>query len=229
MRRLRAGIAALLLVGSACSAPSPSPSPSLAPIDGGWPTVVSHPIQSNEAAITGRVQHANGSPAPHYCVILTAGPCAVTTDASGNFTTSFLPGFAITLVIKGRVRRRRRTGRRDDDRQHGGAPINVTVPRSSGRRPRRGQIAVLLDHGRPRVRGLHELRWPARQAGRRAQSARSSSAISANSIHRRYMSPAPRARPSKDSTGERASTITRTASGPRPRSICHRPATPKPA
>lgn len=83
--------------------PSPSPSPSPAAGDGGWPTVVSHPIQSNEAAITGRVVHANGAPASHYCVILNAGPCAVTTDANGNFQTSFATIFLgpISLKIKG--------------------------------------------------------------------------------------------------------------------------------
>lgn len=65
--------------------------------------VVSHPIQSNEAAITGHVVHANGTPASHHCVILTSGPCAVTTDANGNFTTSFATIFTgpIDLVIKG--------------------------------------------------------------------------------------------------------------------------------
>lgn len=81
--------------------PSPSPSPSPAAGDGGWPTVVSHPIQSNEAPITGRVLHANGTAASHYCVILTSGPCAVTTDTNGNFTTSFLPSIPVNLVIKG--------------------------------------------------------------------------------------------------------------------------------
>jgi hypothetical protein len=128
MRRLAAATAALFLIGNTCSAPSASPSPSLAPIDGGWPPVVSHPIQSNEAAITGRVQHANGSPAPHYCVILTAGPCAVTTDASGNFTTSFLPGFAITLVIKGAFNGTDGPVVATQTVTAGGAPINVTVP-----------------------------------------------------------------------------------------------------
>jgi hypothetical protein len=89
---------------------------------------VSHPIQSNEAPITGRVQHANGSPAPHYCVILTGGPCAVTTDASGNFTTSFLPGFAITLVIKGAFDGTDGPVVATQTVTAGGPPINVTVP-----------------------------------------------------------------------------------------------------
>jgi hypothetical protein len=83
--------------------PSPSPSPSAAAGDGGWPTIVSHPIQSNEAPITGRLVHTNGTAAGHYCIILTSGPCAVTTDANGNFSTSFATLFLgpIDLVIKG--------------------------------------------------------------------------------------------------------------------------------
>ena len=128
MRRLWAAIASLLLIGSACSAPSPSPSPTPGAIDGGWPTVVSHPIQSNEAPITGHVQHANGSPAPHYCVILTGGPCAVTTDANGSFTTSFLPGFAISLVIKGAFNGTDGPVVATATVIAGDAPITITVP-----------------------------------------------------------------------------------------------------
>lgn len=124
--------AALLLIGNACSAaapsPSPSPSPSIAPIDGGWPPVVSHAIQSNEGAITGHVRHVDGSPAPHYCVILTAGPCAVTTDATGSFMTSFLPGFAITLVIKGAFDGTDGPVVAKMTVTAGGPPIDVTVP-----------------------------------------------------------------------------------------------------
>ncbi len=84
--------------------PSPSPSPTLAAGDGGWPPKSISPIQSNEAPITGRVVHANGTGAGHYCLILTSGPCAATTDASGNFTLKFASGFgavAINIVVKG--------------------------------------------------------------------------------------------------------------------------------
>lgn len=133
MRRhsVAAGVAAaaLILIGSACTfGSSPSPSPTLAVDDAGWPTVVSHPIQSNEAPITGRVQHANGTPGSHYCVILTAGPCAVTTDASGSFTTSFLPGFAVTLVIKGAFNGTDGPVVATTTVTVGGAPITVTIP-----------------------------------------------------------------------------------------------------
>ncbi len=84
--------------------PSPSPSPTLAAGDGGWPPKSISPIQANEAPITGRVVHANGTGAGHYCLILTSGPCAATTDASGNFTLKFASGFgavAINIVVKG--------------------------------------------------------------------------------------------------------------------------------
>ena len=89
---------------------------------------MSHPIQSNEAPITGHVQHANGSPAPHYCVILTGGPCAVTTDANGSFTTSFLPGFAISLVIKGAFNGTDGPVVATATVIAGDAPITITVP-----------------------------------------------------------------------------------------------------
>jgi len=46
------------------------------------------------------VRHANGTPAASYCIILSAGPCNVTTDANGYFATYFLPGFAIDLFVK---------------------------------------------------------------------------------------------------------------------------------
>lgn len=108
--------------------PTPSPSPSLAAGDGGWPTVVSHPIQSNERPITGRVQHANGTPASHYCVILTSGPCAVTTDGSGNFTTSFLPGIAVNLVIKGAFNGTDGPVVATTTVTAGSAPVTITVP-----------------------------------------------------------------------------------------------------
>jgi len=112
MIRLWVAAAVVLVIGAACTSsfgpvqrPSPSPSPSLtsAADDGGWPVIVSHPIQSNEAPITGHIQHANGTAAGHYCVILTAGPCAVTSDASGSFTTSFATVFLgpIDIVVKG--------------------------------------------------------------------------------------------------------------------------------
>ena len=67
----------------------------------GWPPLGPFPPQAGTLAITGTVRHANGTPAAGYCVILTAGPCNVTTDANGYFGTYFLPGFPVTLVIKG--------------------------------------------------------------------------------------------------------------------------------
>ena len=48
--------------------------------------------------------HANGTGAGHHCLILTSGPCAATTDASGNFTLKFASGFGavtINIVVKG--------------------------------------------------------------------------------------------------------------------------------
>lgn len=84
--------------------PSPSPSPTLAAGDAGWPAIAISPVQSNEAPITGRVVHANGTGAGHHCLILTSGPCAATTDANGNFTLKFASGFgaiAINIVVKG--------------------------------------------------------------------------------------------------------------------------------
>ena len=85
--------------------PSPSPSPTVAAGDAGWPPKSVSPIQSNEAPITGRVVHANGTGGGHYCLILTSGPCAATTDGNGNFTLKFASGFgavAINIVVKGR-------------------------------------------------------------------------------------------------------------------------------
>jgi len=129
MRRLSARALAIVLLATACSTPTPAPSPSPSPaVDGGWPTVVSHPIQSNEGAITGHLQHLDGSPTPHYCVILTAGPCAVTTDEGGNFATSFLPGFAITLVIKGRFDGTDGPVVAMVTVMAGGPPANITIP-----------------------------------------------------------------------------------------------------
>ena len=54
-----------------------------------------------EVAITGKVTHQNGTAASHYCIILTSGPCAVTTDANGNFNTKFLPNFDVLFIVKG--------------------------------------------------------------------------------------------------------------------------------
>ena len=127
-------VAALVLIGSACTrltpslTPSPSPTQPAAAGDGGWPTVVSHPIQSNEAPIAGHIAHANGTPATHYCVILTAGPCAVTTDANGDFTTSFLPSIAVTLVIKGQFDGSDGPVVATTGATAGGGPISITVP-----------------------------------------------------------------------------------------------------
>lgn len=111
MKRTWATLAALLVIGSACTSnvatkdpalPSPSPSsPSPSPVSAGWPPLGPFPPQAGTLAITGTVRHANGTPAAGYCVILTAGPCNVTTDANGYFGTYFLPGFPVTLVIKG--------------------------------------------------------------------------------------------------------------------------------
>lgn len=84
--------------------PTPFPSPSLAAGDAGWPPKSISPIQSNEAPITGRVVHANGTGAGHHCLILTSGPCAATTDANGSFTLKFASGFGavpINIVVKG--------------------------------------------------------------------------------------------------------------------------------
>ncbi|MEA2660908.1 MAG: hypothetical protein QOH08_480 [Chloroflexota bacterium] len=129
MRQLIAVSAALALLATACSTPTVAPSPTPTPVvDGGWPPVVSHPIQSNEGAITGHIQHLDGSPAPHYCVILTGGPCAVTTDAGGNFATSFLPGFAITLVIKGKFDGADGPVVAMVTVMAGGPPANITIP-----------------------------------------------------------------------------------------------------
>ena len=84
--------------------PTPVPTPTPAPGDAGWPPKSISPIQSNEAPITGRVTHANGTGAGHYCLILTSGPCAATTLADGTFTLKFASGFGavtINLVVKG--------------------------------------------------------------------------------------------------------------------------------
>jgi len=89
---------------SSSPSPSPSPSPTLAAGDAGWPPKSISPIQPNEAPITGRVVHANGTGAGHQCLILTSGPCAATTDANGNFTLKFGSGFgavSINVVVKG--------------------------------------------------------------------------------------------------------------------------------
>jgi hypothetical protein len=83
---------------------TPVPTPTPAPGDAGWPPKSVGPIQSNEAPITGRVTHANGTGAGHYCLILTSGPCAATTNADGTFTLKFASGFGavtINLVVKG--------------------------------------------------------------------------------------------------------------------------------
>jgi len=107
MKRAWAALAALLLVGSACTSnfakatPSPTPSPSPSPVSAGWPPLGPFAPQAGTLAIAGTITHANGTPAAFYCVILTAGPCNVTTDANGSFGTYFLPGFAVTLYIKG--------------------------------------------------------------------------------------------------------------------------------
>ncbi|MHB8632322.1 MAG: hypothetical protein ACYC9W_10385, partial [Candidatus Limnocylindria bacterium] len=95
---------------------------------GGWPTVVSHPIQSNESPITGHLQHANGTPATHYCVIITSGPCAVTSDSNGNFTTSFLPGIAVNLVVKGAYNGTDGPVVATASVTAGKGPITITVP-----------------------------------------------------------------------------------------------------
>ena len=85
--------------------PSPSPSPTLAAGDAGWPAKSITAIGSNEAPITGRVVHANGTGAGHHCMILTsstaANPCAATTDANGNFTLKFGFPSTIDLIVKG--------------------------------------------------------------------------------------------------------------------------------
>ena len=80
--------------------PTPSPSPSPSAASGGWPPLGPLAPQSGTLPITGTVRHANGSPAVAYCIILSAGPCNVTTDANGYFATYFLPGFAIDLFVK---------------------------------------------------------------------------------------------------------------------------------
>jgi hypothetical protein len=83
--------------------PAPTPPPA-APGDAGWPPKSIGPIQSNEAPVGGHVQHSDGSPAGHYCIILSSGPCAVTTDSSGNFTAKFATVFLgpIDIIIKGK-------------------------------------------------------------------------------------------------------------------------------
>jgi hypothetical protein len=91
-------IAASVLGACAAATPTPTPTPTPAPTptprDGGYTPVPTRSPAVGEVAITGRVVFANGAAAANACVILTSGQsCAATTDAQGNFQTTFTSAF----------------------------------------------------------------------------------------------------------------------------------------